>query len=268
MPFKNVIHTWLLVVFSVTISLSQVKTLAYKAGQLKSPKVKDAYDTKWPQLQKDLKAINVSPDEFDIYMRTFKYEKIVEVWVKNKGDVKYKLFRTYDICSSSGDLGPKRKEGDGQVPEGFYKIDLFNPNSDYYLSMRINYPNSSDVILKEAPNAGSAIMMHGDCVTIGCLPMTDDKIKELYVLCLEARNRNNPIYIDIYPVKFTDANIKMLESNYPKSKLAFWRTLKPGYDYFEENKWLPKINVDTRGNYFLPVEDAEQQQPSKPVNKL
>lgn len=269
MILKNVINTCLLVVFTITLSISQVKTLAYKAGQLKSTKVKDAYDTKWPQLQKDLKAISINPDEFDIYMRTFKYEKIVEVWLKNKGDAKYKLFRTYEICASSGDLGPKRKEGDNQVPEGFYKIDLFNPNSDYYLSMRINYPNSSDIILKEAPNPGSAIMVHGDCVTIGCLPMTNDKIKELYVLCLEARNRNNPIYIDIYPIKFTDANIKILESTYPKSKLSFWRTLKPMYDYFEENRWLPKINVDPKGIYFIsPDESQTPASAKKTVNKL
>jgi len=266
MLLKNVIHTWLLVFFVVGHSLAQVKTLAYKAGQLKSKRVKDAYDTKWPQLQEDLKAIKVNPDEFDIYMRAFKHEKLVEVWLKNAGDVKYKLFRTYDICASSGELGPKRKEGDGQVPEGFYKIDLFNPSSEYYLSMRVNYPNSSDVILKEGLNAGGAIMMHGNCVTIGCLPMTDEKIKELYVLCLEARNRNSPVYIDIFPVKFTPENIRMLEANYPKSKLNFWKTLKPGYDYFENNKWLPKVSVDARGNYFLPEEEAQLNQ--SPKNKL
>ena len=162
----------------------------------------------------------------------------------------------------------KRKEGDGQVPEGFYKIDLFNPTSDYYLSMRINYPNSSDVILKDGLNAGGAIMMHGSCVTIGCLPMTDEKIKELYVLCLEARNRNVPVYIDIYPIKFTPENITYLEKNYPKSKLSFWRTLKPGYDYFEENKWLPKISVDTKGNYFLPEDESKPLEETKPIKKL
>jgi murein L,D-transpeptidase YafK len=266
MLFKNVIHTGLLVFFLVNASICQVKTLAYKAGQLKSKRVKDAYDTKWPQLQQDLRAIKVNPDAFDIYLRAFKYERKVEVWLKNPGDVRYQLFRTYDICASSGDLGPKRKEGDGQVPEGFYRIDLFNPSSDYYLSMRISYPNTSDVILKDGVSAGGAIMMHGDCVTIGCLPMTDEKIKELYVLCLEARNRNNPIYIDIFPVKFTPENIKMLETNYPKSKINFWKTLKAGYDYFETNKWLPIINIDGKGNYFL-AEEEEGKQPEKPANK-
>lgn len=268
MSIKNVIHTCLLVVLITSFYYGQTKTLAYKAGQMKSIRVKDAYDTKWPKLKEDLKATKVDPDNFDIYMRAFKNEKIVEVWIKNQSDVRYKLFRTYDICASSGELGPKRKEGDGQVPEGFYKIDLFNPTSDYYLSMRINYPNSSDVILKDGLSAGGAIMMHGNCVTIGCLPMTDDKIKELYVLCLEARNRNSPVYIDIYPVKFTPENIKMLESNYPKSKLNFWKTLKPIYDYFETNKWLPKVNIDPKGNYFLAPDEIDAKPVTKPVNKL
>lgn len=250
MLLKNVIHTWLLVVFTAGISLAQVKTSAFKAAQIKSPKVKDAYETKWPQLQEDLKALKINPELYEIYLRAFKLEKIVEVWLKNPGETKYKLFKTYDICASSGDLGPKRMEGDGQVPEGFYRIDLFNPKSDYYLSMRISYPNTSDITLKEGKNAGGAIMIHGNCVTIGCLPMTDDKIKELYVLCLEARNRNNPIYFDIFPVKFTPENIKTLETNYPKNKLAFWKSLKPAYDYFEEHHWLHKVNIDSKGHYF------------------
>lgn len=251
MAVKNVINICLLIVFAHFSSISQVKTLHFKAGQLKNTRVKDAYDTKWETLKEEMKSMKINPDEFEIYMRTFKYEKIVEVWLKDKSDTKYRLFKTYDICASSGDLGPKRKEGDGQVPEGFYRIDLFNPKSSYYLSMRINYPNSSDILLKDGISAGGAIMMHGECVTIGCLPMTNDKIKELYVLCLEVRNRNNPIYIDIYPAKFTEENIKMLEQNYPKSKITFWRTLKPAYDYFENNHWLPKINVDPKGHYFM-----------------
>ena len=264
MSYKNVMHSLMLVVLMSTISLAQVKTLAFKSGQLKNLRVKDAYDTKWPQLQADLKEIKVNANEFDIYLRAFKHEKIVEVWIKNKSEIRYKLFKTYDICASSGDLGPKRKEGDNQVPEGFYRIDLFNPRSKYYLSMKISYPNSSDILLKEGVSAGSAIMIHGQCETIGCLPMTDDKIKELYVLCLEARNRNNPIYIDIFPAKFNPENMEMLESNYPKSKIKFWKSLKAGYDYFETNHWLPKINIDSKGNYILSKDDIDN---PKTLNK-
>jgi len=247
---KNVLHTCLLITCFYTILLSQVKTSAFKAIQLKNLRVKDAYDTKWDSLKKEMVFQKINPFEFDIYFRAFKNEGILEVWLKNKGKIQYTIFKTYKICASSGSLGPKRKEGDGQVPEGFYNIDLFNPKSNYYLSLRINYPNASDVILKSGPNAGGAIMVHGNCVTIGCLPMTDDIIKEIYVLCVEAKNRYNPIYIDILPIKFTEVNIKMLEDNYPKSKLSFWKSLKAGYDYFEEHHTLPKVNIDGKGRYF------------------
>ncbi len=251
MRIINVIHSVLLVVVVTSFCTSQEKASALKISQLKNLRVNDAYDSKWGSLKIELKAAKINPNEFDIYLRALKKDAIVEVWIKSKGETKYQLFKTYNICASSGSLGPKRKEGDGQVPEGFYQIDLFNPNSNYYLSMRINYPNNSDVILKEGTNAGGAIMMHGDCVTIGCLPMTNDKIKELYVLCLEAKNRNTPVYIDIFPTKLTDANLKMLESNYPKSKVDFWNTLKPAYDYFEEHHSLPKVIIDKKGKYFF-----------------
>ncbi len=249
MLLKNVIHTTLLVLLVAGISIAQVKASSFKSAQLNYSKVKDAYDTKWPKLKEDVKAANINPENYDVYLRTFKYEKKMEVWLKNTNDSKYTLFRTYDICASSGDLGPKRQEGDGQVPEGFYTIDLFNPTSKYYLSMRVSYPNSSDAILKTGKNAGGAIMVHGNCVTIGCMPMTDDKIKELYVLCLEAKNRNSTVKIDIFPAKLTQENMKVLGNNYPKEKLAFWNSLKLAYDYFEKNHTTRKVITDTKGNY-------------------
>ena len=124
MKIKNVIHIALLVFLISTISFSQIKTRAFKASQLKNARVKEAYDTKWPQLQEELKAEKINETSYDIYLRAFKQEKKVEVWLKNPGETRYILFKTYDICASSGELGPKRKEGDGQVPEGFYQIDF------------------------------------------------------------------------------------------------------------------------------------------------
>lgn len=251
MRLKNVIHSALLVLLTTNLSLGQVKTSAFKTSQLKYAKVKDAYDTKWPQLKTDLKAKQINSDYYDIYLRAFKQDKVLEVWLKNADQNSYKLFKTYDICASSGDLGPKRQEGDGQVPEGFYTIDLFNPTSNYYLSMRVSYPNSSDLILKTSKNAGGAIMVHGNCVTIGCLPMTDDKIKELYVLCLEAKNRNSTVKIDIFPTKLTSENMKNLEANYSKDKIAFWNSLKHAYDYFEKNHSTRKVFTDAKGGYYF-----------------
>lgn len=247
---NKIIHSSLLILFSLHAIYSQVKSSSFKMSQLKHKKVEEAYITKWVFLEEELKKKDIKTNNFSIYLRAFKHEGELEVWVKNKNDVHYKLFKIYAICASSGILGPKRKEGDGQVPEGFYEIDLFNHKSDYYLSLRINYPNNSDLILKDGPNAGGAIMIHGNCVTIGCLPITDDKIKELYVLCVEAKSKNNPIYIDVFPIRFTDKNLTYLEKNYPKSKLVFWNMLRPGYDYFEEHKWLPKVNINKKGYYF------------------
>ena len=249
MLFKNVIHIGLLVVLTTCFFFSHVKTSTFKAAQLKYSKGKDAYNNKWPTLKEGLKAISINSENYDIYIRAFKHDKKLEVWLKNIDATSYKLFKTYDICASSGDLGPKRQEGDGQVPEGFYTIDLFNPTSNYYLSMRVSYPNTSDAILKTSKNAGGAIMIHGNCVTIGCLPMTDDKIKELYVLCLEAKNRNRIVKADIFPAKMTTENIKFLEANYSKDKLTFWNSLKPAYDYFEKNHSTRKVLTDAKGHY-------------------
>ena len=249
MLIKNVIKSVLLVVFMFQKGICQESASGFKASQLKYARVKAAYDSKWPSLQTELKSQKLNVNEFDIYLRVFKQEKELQVWMKNKSETTYKLFKTYDICASSGTLGPKRKEGDGQVPEGFYKIDLFNPSSNYHLSMRVSYPNTSDVKLKSGNNAGGAIMVHGNCVTIGCLPITDDKIKELYVLCVEVQNRKRPIQIDIYPAKLTDANLKLLHLSYPKSYLEFWNTLKPAYTYFETHKSPAKVKTNAKGSY-------------------
>lgn len=248
MPLRNVIQIALLI-FLIKNLPAQVKKASFKSTQLKYNRVREAYESKWKGLQTELKSVGINPENFDIYLRAFKEEQELQVWMKNKEDAKYQLVKTYTICANSGSLGPKRKEGDGQVPEGFYEIDVFNPKSDYYLSLHINYPNASDLILKEDATAGGAIMIHGGCVTIGCIPITDHYIKELYILCLEAKDRKRPVYIDIFPIKFTPENVLLLEKNHPKPKVVFWSTLRPAYDFFEEYRWLPKINVDKKGNY-------------------
>ena len=120
------------------------------------------------------------------------------MWIKEKGKEEFTLLHTYAFCSTSGTLGPKRKEGDLQIPEGIYHINHFNPVSNFYLSLGVNYPNASDNILSDKQHPGGSIYIHGNCVTIGCIPITDEKIKELYVLAVEAKNNgqeNIPIHI-------------------------------------------------------------------------
>ena len=123
-----------------------------------------------------------------IYIRSFKYDSEMEVWVKNKQNEKYKLFKTYKICALAGSLGPKRMAGDYQVPEGFYYINEFNPRSLYHLSLGLNYPNASDRMLCDLSQPGGDIYIHGSCVTTGCIPITDGQIEELYVLAAHAKD--------------------------------------------------------------------------------
>lgn len=221
-----------------------------KATQIKSKKVKAAYTEKWPQMKKLLEDKKIDPANYEVLIRAFKQEKKLEIWVKNKNAVQYTHLIDYDICETSGELGPKRQEGDGQVPEGFYSIDLFNPTSNYYLSMRVNYPNQADAKKGKKP-LGGAIMIHGNCVTIGCIPITDDKIKELYILCLESKAAGNNVKVDSFPCKLSDENMKKLEASYSKELVDFWKNLKTGYDLFEKNKGKFSVSVDAKGNYVF-----------------
>ena len=123
-----------------------------------------------------------------VYFRAFKSEKILELYVLDTTN-KYILFQTYPICAASGVLGAKRREGDTQVPEGVYHINRFNPKSDFHLSLGLDYPNASDLRFCDAAKPGGDIFIHGGCASIGCLAMTDDAIKEIYLLAQAAKEK-------------------------------------------------------------------------------
>jgi murein L,D-transpeptidase YafK len=216
------------------------------------PRVRQAYGEKADKVKAFLADKSIDRSTLNIFIRAFKTEKIVEIWGKNATDEKYQLVTTYDICKNSGDLGPKRREGDYQVPEGFYYIDRFNPKSTYHLSLGLNYPNASDKILSDKDAPGSDIFIHGKCVTVGCLPMTDDKMNEIYLFAeLAKRSGQEKIPVHIFPFKMTEANI-LKYGNMTKrydSYIDFWENLKGGYDYFEENRVVPSVKVDGEGKY-------------------
>src|SRR5690606_4688666 len=126
-------------------------------------------------------------------------------------------------------------------------INHFNPQSIFHLSLGINYPNASDKILSDKKSPGSSIYIHGDCVTIGCIPITDDKIKELYVLAVEARNNGQAkIPVHIFPARLTEENFKSLRSEYASNPvlISFWQNLRIGYDGFESTKKIRGFKVN------------------------
>lgn len=225
----------------------------FKNNQIKYERVKEAYALKLEGVKSNLKKHDLDPKNYSLYIRVFKQDEIIELWGKDMSNLKQKLFRTYEVCQSSGKLGPKRKKGDYQVPEGFYHIDRFNPVSKFHLSLGINYPNTSDKILGVQNNLGGDIFIHGDCVTIGCIPITDNEIKSFYVYCVEAiNNGQKTIPVTFFPAKLDTNNYNLLISKTNSSQtLQLWKELKLGYDLFNKNKTLPNIAFLDDGKHII-----------------
>lgn len=189
-----------------------------------------------------------------IFVRIFKSENIVEVWGNSASKQPYKLLKTIPICSASGVLGPKRRQGDLQVPEGFYHINTFNPYSQFHLSMQINYPNASDHILGSGGNLGGDIFIHGQCVSIGCVAITDPRIDELYYICSKmSQNGQTRIPVHIFPCRLSDFKLKILEKMYSaqSKKYQLWKNLQQGYLFFQSQKQVPIFEVNEKGYYEI-----------------
>ena len=190
----------------------------------------------------------------EIYIRAFKAEMILEVWAKDQKDTVFQKLIEFDFCSSSGGPGPKRQRGDMQIPEGFYHIKHFNPYSNFHLSLGISYPNEADRKKTTAEDAGGEIYMHGNCVTIGCIPITDNKIKELYIIAVEAKNSGQKkVPVHIFPCRMEGEIYEQVKANhsYSQELRHFWESLEPAYRYFEGKKKIPLTSIDEKGNYLL-----------------
>jgi len=181
-----------------------------------------------------------------VLIRTYKKEAEFEIW-KMRSDGRYALLKTYPMCRWSGQLGPKTREGDRQVPEGFYPITpgQMNPNSNYYLSFNVGYPNAYD---RAFGRTGGTIMVHGACSSAGCFSMTDAQIAEIYAIAREAFNGGErEIQMQSYPFHMTAENLAKhrLDPN-----IEFWKQLKDGSDHFEVTKTEPEVGVCAKHYVF------------------
>lgn len=219
---------------------------------LKSPEAANRLED---SLKKQFEKQNLIWPPKSMYLRSFKYDRQLEIWVKSSNKEPYKLFKTYKVCQQSGAMGPKRIEGDYQVPEGFYYINEFNPNSNYHLSLGLNYPNASDRILSDEKRPGSAIYIHGNCVSTGCIPITDAPIEELYFLASNVRNQGQEfIPVHIFPIKYSvKKSVEFLENSMKDNSYMkyFNSNLKEVFDFFESKKELPVIMVNKKGEYVV-----------------
>lgn len=173
-----------------------------------------------------------------IFMRIFKREWELELWMKRDG--RFHRFATYPICKWSGSLGPKIKQGDRQAPEGFYTVDAkqLNPKSAWHRSFNLGFPNTFD---KALGRTGSFLMVHGGCGSIGCYAMTNPVIDEIWRLVTAALDGGQQRFqVQVLPFRMTERNLELYGGT---RNSAFWTSLKPGYDLFEASQVPPKVSV-------------------------
>ncbi len=220
---------------------------SFEKQQRRYPRVRAAFAEKADSVKALFTGKGLSYPPREIFLRAFKLERELDLWAKDSNCDTFTLVKTYDFCTSSGTPGPKRRQGDLQIPEGFYHINKFNPYSNFHLSLGINYPNQSDRMLGVRGNLGGDIFIHGSCVTIGCIPITDDKIKELYIIAVMAKSSGQTeIPVHIFPAKLSKSRFAELNVNYSGSPslIAFWQNLREGYNYFEKFRKLPAIGLN------------------------
>ena len=237
-------------------------TRSFLSRQLEFPRVRRAWEGRAPRVASLFADVGVTAPE--VFFRVFKREQLLEVWARNRGQGTYTLLSTYPVCKLSGRLGPKRRQGDLQIPEGFYEIDLLNPQSSYHLSMRVNYPNPVDRARGVGGRLGGDIYIHGGCATIGCVPVTDQWIEELYLIAVQARDAGQEmIPVHLFPTRLDDEGLAWLADTYGPGfvDLPFWRNLQAGYLAFERTRTVPAVGYEGR-SYTYPAVPAPAATPS------
>lgn len=244
----------MLAITAVLLIGSMASAGDFLEDQLRYPRVRAAKQETDSVLRASCTARSLHYPPREIFLRAFKREALLEVWARDDVAGPFVLLTDYPICERSGVPGPKRREGDRQVPEGFYHINIFNPVSDYHLSLGINYPNASDAILSDRKKPGGDIMIHGDCVTIGCIPIRDACIREVYWLAVQVHAAGmERIPVHVFPCRMDKEGMEYLaaEQGDDTALMPFWNMLQPGFEYFQRTKELPAITVDGDGSYVV-----------------
>ena len=229
---------------------SSLSQLTQEASLPTTPKADRLMSQAEPRVRKELARKGMQLGQ-PVFMRIFKLSKQLEIWIYSRGE--FRFFKNYPICSYSGYVGPKQAEGDWQSPEGFYTVSAaqMNPRSSFHLSFNIGYPNRYD---SERKYTGSAIMVHGNCVSQGCFAMGNDQIEEIYLLAYQAfLNGQEEFSIHIFPFRMTRKN--MVKFRY-SPWYDFWSNLAAGYNAFEQTRQVPTIST-SRGRYVF--EDEKDQ---------
>lgn len=231
------------------------------------------------EMRELFKRAGVSWPPAELYLRAFKLEGELELWAASKVGDPLTPVITWKVCTLSGYLGPKRREGDGQVPEGFYQISGYNPMSRYHLSMRVSYPNQADRLLGHPKEPGSDIMIHGNCVSIGCIALTDQRIEELWTITQawkKAQRRGPParvrstaqtsaktLPLTIYPTRYLNDLLALAERHNQRTHLPLWRALTLAQAQFKASRRPPQVTIDSTGAYHLRPREGDRAESDK-----
>lgn len=187
-----------------------------------------------------------------MFIRIFKSESELELWMLKGG--RYELFATYPICHWAGTIGPKLREGDKQNPEGFYSVGYrqLHRIGRWPRSLNLGYPNTFD---RAWGRTGSYILVHGGCSSAGCFAMTNAVMAEIFALSEQAlRAGQGRIDVHVFPFRMTEENLAL----HTKSPwLDFWRSLKEGYDAFEQTRLPPRVGICDRRYVIEPQRPGE-----------
>jgi murein L,D-transpeptidase YafK len=233
--------------FNIILLFFVFLSFELKAQMPDSDRLQAILKRKLPVLEKDLKEKDFKIGA-PVFLRIFKKSKELELWILSDNSTRYKLFKTYSVCTyGSKGLGPKLKTGDEMAPEGFYYVskDRMNPNSSYHLSFNLGYPNKYD---SSFGRTGSALMVHGDCVSVGCYAMTDESIEEIYTIAHKALEHGQKFFrVHCFPFRLTTDNLKRYKDS---QWYDFWKNLQEGYLFFENNKVPPDVQVRNKRYVF------------------
>jgi hypothetical protein len=176
-----------------------------------------------------------------VVLVAFKWEKRLELYAGNTPD-ELKFIRYYNVLAASGTLGPKLREGDRQVPEGIYRLTQLNANSNFHLSVKVDYPNTFDRMMGKVENRrnlGGAIFVHGGSQSIGCLAMSDPVAEEIFTLVARSGLENSSIILSPVDLRREPAP-NPLDDDVP-----IWTPHL--YAIIQRALWaLPPARVDTR----------------------
>jgi murein L,D-transpeptidase YafK len=224
-------------------------SIAAQAAELpSSERSRRAVEGALSRLQGELEQAGLQAGQ-PIFIRIFKQSSELELWIAEED--RFRLFKTYGICSFSGWLGPKLRQGDRQSPEGFYYVTpgRMNPYSSFHLSFDLGYPNRYD---RHHGRTGGDLMVHGSCVSIGCYAMTDERIEEIYALAEAALRQGQPYFrVHIFPFRMIDENFRRHRGSQWQS---FWENLREGYDIFQQFGLPPNVEVVDGRYHFEPLD--------------